>query len=322
MRSESVPGGASDRWLLVGEVVTADAALRGLVRAGHPPAAIITTDIARVQERSGMHQSYYGDLPAAGRALGIPVIVIEDLSASIATVREFEPRLLWVIGWPYMVRQDVLDAVPCIGMHPTRLPRRRGGAPLNWAILDGERSSAVSLLRLRPGVDSGEVLGQRDFEIGADEYVGEVLQRVCSITEDLVAETAPRLVEGTADWSEQDERLATYTRRRRPDDGRIMWRDSAERIRNLVRAIARPFPGAFTCLDGRRLTIQRAEVPLGYRAPVKAEPGTILDCRPDGVLIATRDNALLVTDAELDDVPLTGEALQAALAPYAGGVLQ
>ena len=91
------------------------------------------------------------------------VHVVSDLNAEYEAISVVSPDYVFVIGWPYLVRDDVLSIAPCVGLHPTKLPYRRGGAPLNWAILDGEPTSAVSLIRLRKGVDDGEILAQRTF---------------------------------------------------------------------------------------------------------------------------------------------------------------
>jgi methionyl-tRNA formyltransferase len=310
------------RFVLVGEVRTAEAGLRGLLDAGHPPVAVLTTDVAAARAASGMSADYYGDLPACAAAAGIPVRVVADLEAEAGALRALDPDWVLVLGWPYLVRAAVLDVAPCIGMHPTRLPYRRGGAPLNWTILDGESSGAVTLLRLREGLDDGEILAQREFAIHPDDYVADVLARVLEITRALVAESVAALAAGSARWTPQRDELATYTRRRRPEDGRISWCDSAARIRNLVRAVSRPFPGAFTHADGRVLRVWRAELPRGYRAPLRAEPGTVLDGDERGILVSTRDNALLVTEAQPEgEAPLAGAALASRLAPLAGRLL-
>ena len=322
MSARTTNGRTPPRMLLVGEVRTAEHALRGLLSAGVTPTALVTTDIAAVQARSGMSRDYYTDLVALGEEHGVEARVIERLDDEVAWLRAQSPDYIWILGWPYIVRTPVLDVAPCIGMHPTRLPKRRGGAPLNWTILDDERSSAVSLIRLRPGLDDGELLAQGEFEIGPDEYVGDILQRVWCITERLVAQSARALADGRAQWRAQDDRDATYTRRRRPEDGRIRWDDSAQRIRNLVRATSEPFPGAWTMLDGAPLRIWRAAVPTGYRAPLKAAPGTLLETADDGVIIGTRDNALLIQAAQLGDAPpVGGSALADLLRPRLGATL-
>ena len=311
------------RSVLVGEVRTAEHALSGLLDAALPPALIVTTDVDAARRRSGMAPEYYANLVALGREYGIATRVVGDLSEASHCLAELAPEVIFVMGWPHLVRGDVLSLAPCIGMHPTRLPRRRGGAPLNWSILDGEPSSAVSLLRLRRGVDDGELLAQRDFPIGSQDYVAEALARVYEITRQLVAEAAVMLAAGRAHWVEQDHALATYTRRRRPEDGRVGWNDSATRIRNLVRATSRPFPGAFTGLDGRRLRIWRCDVPTGYRAPLKMAPGVVLAVGDRSVLVSTRDNALAITEGQLDDGPLLqGPTLADALRSAVGLTLR
>jgi methionyl-tRNA formyltransferase len=299
------------RLMLVGEVRVAEFALRGMIRAGHPPVAIVTTDVTAVRARSGMAASYYADLRAPACGCGAAVRIVSDLNAEPEAISAASPDYVFVIGWPYLVRDDVLAIAPCVGLHPTKLPDRRGGAPLNWAILDGEASGAVSLIRLRKGVDNGELLAQRAFPIGPDDYIGDVVERVYTITEDVVADAVGDLAAGRARWTPQDDSAATYTRRRRPEDGRICWTDSATRIRNLVRATSHPFPGAFAYLDGSVFRVWRAEIPRGYRAPLAAPPGTIIDVTSAGVLVSTMDNALLVTEAQLTDSAgvLSGEAL-------------
>ncbi len=310
------------RIALVGEVRTAEFALRGMLRAGHRPCVLVTTDVDTVRARSGMAAGYYADLPGLGRAHDLPVVVIDEAAAMHDVLADYRTDYAIVLGWPYLVRAETLELVPCIGMHPSRLPARRGGAPLNWTILDGERSSAVSLLRLRQGLDDGEILAQRDFPIGDDEYVGDVLERALAITEDLVAESVSRLLAGSARWEPQEHALATYTRRRTPDDGRIDWSDSAVRIRNLIRATSHPFPGAFASLAERTLRVWRADLPVGYRAPLRAVPGTIVGATDAGILVSTRDNALLITEAQLDgEEPLRASALTGALAGSVGAVL-
>jgi methionyl-tRNA formyltransferase len=302
------------RVVLIGEVRTAQHVLRGLMRAGQAPVAMLTTDIDVVRGRSKMSPEYYCDLVTAGREHGIPVRVIQDLGAEADFLRAMAPDYMFVVGWPYIVREPILSIAPCIGMHPTRLPYRRGGAPLNWTILDGETAGAVSLIRLRAGLDDGEVLARKKFAIGADDYIHDILERVYQTTEDLVARSATALATGSVRWRPQDNSAATYTKRRTPEDGRIHWKDSAARIRNLIRATSRPFPGAFSMFEGHRLRVWRAEIPRGFRAPLASAPGAVLEVNETGVFVATADNALVLTEIQLDDTPLSKGADVAALA--------
>jgi len=299
------------RAVLVGEVRTAEHALRGLLQAGEPPVAIFTTDVNRAQRDSGMGPDYYCDLVAWGRDHAIEAHIMANLEDLSDRIRVLEPDLLWIMGWPYLVRHPILEVATCIGMHPTPLPRRRGGAPMNWTILDGETSSAVTLFRMGPGLDDGAILAQRPFAISEADYVADVAQSVYELTEELVGESVVLLRDRRARWSPQDHSKATYTRRRRPADGHIQWSDSSVRVRNLVRATSRPFPGAFSQLGDKVVRIWRAELPLGYRAPLRAAPGSIIEATNEGAMVSTGDNALMVTEVQFE-----GEA--AAISREAG----
>lgn len=306
------------RTVLVGEVKTAEYALRGLVRANCAPELILTTDVDRVHAKSGMSYDYYARLGDASQDEGIPIQVIRELDDAVAELIEAAADYIFVMGWPYLVSGRILDIAPCIGMHPTRLPERRGGAPLNWLLIDGEQAGAVTLFRLRSGLDDGEIAAQAEFPIGQDDYVGDVLDVVYGWTEQLVLQVACALPRGHQEWHPQDSSRATYTRRRTPSDGQISWRDSAVRIRNAIRAQSHPFPGAFSRLERWTVKIWRAEVPLGVRAPLRARPGEILTVDELGVLVATSDNALLISDLEVIDENGHSELSSEALAPYVG----
>lgn len=306
------------RSVLVGEVKTAEYALNGFLQAGLPPQALVTTSF-EVRRFSGMEPDYYCDLVGLGEAHGIPVIVTDDLTSHAADLEQLRPQCIWIMGWPYLVRPPVLAVGRCIGMHPTPLPRRRGGAPMNWTLLDGEPSSAVTLFGMRAGVDDGEILAQEAFEVGLDDYVGDLAAKIYLLTEKLVRRSAVALAEDNAVWTPQDGSRATYTRRRTPADGRINWSDSSVRIRNLIRATSHPFPGAFTKLDGATVRVWRAEVPLGYRAPLKAAPGTIVELHDNGLLVSTRDNALLITEMQIENDEVVRSSLLAQrFARYVG----
>lgn len=174
---------------------------------------------------------------------------------------------------------------------------------MNWTIIDGETSSAVTLFRMGPGIDDGDILAQRAFGISEADYVADVAGSVYVLTEELVSESVVELRDQRARWSPQDHSKATYTRRRRPADGHIEWGDSSVRVRNLVKATSRPFPGAFSKLGDEVVRIWRAELPLGYRAPLRAAPGTIIEATDLGVMVSTGDNALLVTEVQFKGEP-------------------
>lgn len=288
------------RAVLIGVVKSAETALQGLIDAHADVVGIFTQDIDKVLETSGMERGYYVDLRPYADKLGCLLRVVDDINDHFNELERLSPDVIYVVGWPQIVREKILNLAICIGMHPSRLPERRGGAPLNWQILDGESQGAVTLFRLGEGLDSGDILIQREYEIGPHEYIEAVMNRVNKLTYELVKETYPVLAQGNDKWLPQDDTLATYTRRRKPSDGKINWADSSLRIYNLIRAVSHPFPGAFAYLDDGKLKIWRASLLQGYRAPVKAVPGQVIGLVDEGIIVSTLDNAILLTEFELE----------------------
>jgi methionyl-tRNA formyltransferase len=288
------------RTVLVGVVKTAEAALRGLIDAHAKIVGIFTQEMDKVLETSGMERVYYINLKHYADKLGCPLKIVDNINDDFNELERLSPDVIYIVGWPQIIRGKVLNLATCIGMHPSRLPERRGGAPLNWQILDGEKQGAVTLFRLEEGLDSGDILIQREYEIGPHEYIDAIMQRVNKLTYELVKETYPLLPQGRVKWLPQDHTSATYARRRKPSDGKINWADSSRRTYNLIRAVSHPFPGAFAYLDGQEIRIWRAELVQGYRAPIQAVPGQVVDLNNKGILVSTLDNAILLTEIELE----------------------
>jgi methionyl-tRNA formyltransferase len=288
------------RVVFVGVVLSARPAFEALVDQGADIVGLFTADIDAAVAASSMGRSYYADLRPLADEKGIPVHLVEDINDHIDTIRALAPDIIYVVGWPQIVRASLLELAPCIGMHPSKLPERRGGAPLNWQLLDGETESAVSLIRFTEGIDDGDVLEQAPFGIPADAYIEDVIETVCAVTYDAVAKSFPRLADGTAAWVQQDHSASTCLRRRTPEDGIIPWRDSARRIFNLVRAVSHPFPGAWTLFKERKVTIWRANIPTGYKPRLKAPPGKVIDRLDGAIVVSCRDFCVAISELQFE----------------------
>ena len=142
----------------------------------------------------------------------------------------------------------------------SRWAERRGGAPLNWAIIDGLKQSGISLFYLDDGIDTGDVIAQMPFEIGADDTVKDLLDKIVVIAPDLIADHIDGILECSGPRSKQDDSLATYTSRRTPADGEIDWSLPNDVIYNFVRALAPPYPCAFSTLGGRKIVVPAASM--------------------------------------------------------------
>jgi methionyl-tRNA formyltransferase len=193
--------------------------------------------------------------------------------------RDRSPDLIWITDYRYLVPEDLLAVAPAgaVNLHPSLLPRYRGRAPLNWAILSGESTLGLTAHFVNAEVDAGDVIVQREYQLNPDEDVGDALNKLYPLYADVTSEVLGYFARGVIPRVPQDSRNATVFPARQPEDGLISWSASAVGVRDLVRAVARPYPGAFTSVDGRRLTVWRARL-AGEEAG--AVPGTILAAAP------------------------------------------
>lgn len=203
-------------------------------------------------------------LRAAGRGARLP-----------AFVASHEPTLLWITDYRYLLPAELLALAPrgAVNLHPSLLPAYRGRAPLNWAILHGERELGLTAHFVDAGMDSGDVIEQRRFELRDDQDVGDALEILYPLYAELTRDVLARFEHGRVRRRPQDASRASAFPRRRPEDGAIDWTRDARSIHDLVRAVARPYPGAFCEHAGRRLHVWKSQV---LDEPAGAAPGTLL----------------------------------------------
>lgn len=212
------------------------------------------------------------------RERGIPVSTAEPEDGEVERlIRDLDPDLIFSFYYRKMIPERVLALAPlgAYNMHGSLLPRYRGRAPLNWAIVHGESETGVTLHVMVREADAGDIVDQERVSIGPEETAGEVAMRIPSAAVKLLLRRIDELKAGRAPRRPQDTTQASTFGRRRPEDGRIDWRRSAPEIFNLVRAVAPPFPGAFTSLSDRKLMIWRVRV-----APGAGRPGEVLSLSP------------------------------------------
>jgi methionyl-tRNA formyltransferase len=174
-------------------------------------------------------------------------------------IAALKPDFLFSFYYRHMLKQPLLD-IPRLGalnMHGSLLPKYRGRAPVNWAVINGERDTGATLHYMVEKPDAGDIVDQEAIPIFPDDTAVDVFRRVTIAAEATLGRNLQRLIDGTALRLAQNHSLATYFGGRRPEDGRIDWAKPAEAIHNLVRGVAPPYPGAFTCLAGRPARVLR-----------------------------------------------------------------
>jgi methionyl-tRNA formyltransferase len=196
---------------------------------------------------------------------GCELVTFESSVSSESYLELFDrwqPELLLVLGWYHLIPPEVLvyPSLGCLGIHASLLPKYRGMAPINWAIINGERETGISLFYLDRGVDTGDIVAQSVIEISDEDDCATVYEKVTLKSIELLSRFLPMIAEGTAPRTVQDETTASQFPRRRPEDGEIDWQLPADQIYNFIRAQTRPYPGAFTFIDGRKLIIWKTRV--------------------------------------------------------------
>lgn len=173
-------------------------------------------------------------------------------------VTALTPRLVVVVGWYHLLPKAMREISPAIGLHASLLPDYSGGAPLVWAMINGEAETGISLFQLAEGVDSGPIYGQESVRILSEDTIATLYGRIEQRGLALLRNHLPRIARSEAVPWVQDESKRRVFPQRSPSDGRIVWEHGADYLDRFIRAQTRPYPGAFTTLGGDRLTIWAA----------------------------------------------------------------
>lgn len=209
-----------------------------------------------------------------------PWICVESINSrkAIDAITEHDIDVLLVTGWPELLHEDALNApnVGCVGRHLSLLPKRRGRAPVAWALIHGLDETGVTFFWLDKGVDSGPIVKQGVVEIDPTDHAEDLHEKCTQKSIELLdEEILPRFREGDTSGEPQNHDEATYTHPRRPDMGIIDWADSAWDVHNFVRGQSHPYPGAFTYQEMDKVTAWRSRV--AHETVTRAAPGTILE---------------------------------------------
>lgn len=198
--------------------------------------------------------------------LGLPIIQPQKLREpeAMAQLQAWNPDLIIVAAFGQILKKDVLDLprFGCVNVHASLLPRWRGAAPINAAILAGDEETGVTIMQMDVGLDTGPMLAKRSIRLNPDDTAGSVFQALSTLGADLLIETLPDYMEGKIIPQPQPEDGATYAPMLKKEDGRLDFSKPAAELERRVRAM-NPWPGAFMELDGAILKVHRARVAEG-----------------------------------------------------------
>ena len=215
---------------------------------------------------------------------------------------EIRPDLALVVGCRILIPKEIyqLPLLGTLAVHDSLLPEYRGFAPLNWALIGGERETGVTLFRLDERMDGGDIVGQERVAIGVRETAPHLYERICEATVSLVLEACDRIAQNTAKYVRQDYDAGSFTCSRTPTDGMIDWTLPTREIDNQVRALTYPYPGAFTFYKNEKLTIWKAEPADLHRRYSGRIPGRVVTIsKADGYVdVLTGDGILRLLDVQ------------------------
>jgi methionyl-tRNA formyltransferase len=215
---------------------------------------------------------------------------------AVAELEALDPDLIVVVAYGQILPQSVLD-IPthgCINVHASLLPKYRGAAPINKAIIDGATETGITTMYMDAGLDTGDMLVKKSLAIGTDETAGEVHDRLARLGRKAMEETLRQLCAGTLQREAQDDAQSSYAPMLKKEDGRIDWQRPAAAVHNQVRGLD-PWPGAYTHLDGELLKLAGTTPEQNGTAP----PGTVIAAKPDGVRVACGSGTLLIRELQL-----------------------
>lgn len=209
----------------------------------------------------GVTNVLHADVSIFANAQNIPVKFMKQTMNEpglLDTVSKWQPDAFLVSGWYHIIPKAWRQLAPAYGMHASLLPDYSGGAPLVWAMINGETSTGITLFQMDDGIDSGPIAGQKKEAIYPNDTIASLYNRIEMQGVELLQETLPDIARGALKLKPQDHSKRRIMPQRGPEDGLIDWSDDAKQIERFVRAQTRPYPGAFSMLKNKPLHIWQA----------------------------------------------------------------
>ncbi len=290
-----------------------------LLNAGHEVRAAVTQP-DRPKGRG--HGVQFSPVKDAALKAGVPVLqpqVLRNNKEAREALRSYGADIFVSASYGLLLTQKILEIPPlgCVNVHASLLPKYRGASPIHRALLNGDDVTGITIMYMARGLDTGDIILQRELAIGADERFPSLYERMAALGGECITEALAQIENGTAKRTPQDDAASSYTSMINKEDGHINWESPPQRIVNLTCAFD-PWPGPYSALNGQTLKIWKCEPAEGGGAlPGTVEhgntggalPGTVLSVDPArGFTVQTGGGALLITEVQ----PTGGKRMKAA----------
>lgn len=286
------------RFTFIGGTYRGFQMLKAIIKEGYIPESIIV-----LKEDNHEEMKYSPDIIDVACKNDIPHQCKKKLTTDdynyLATLKL---DFIFVCGWRSIIDFKINSSLTfgMIAAHDSILPKYRGFAPINWAIINGELNTGVTLFRINNAeVDSGDIISQETVKIEPNDYAIDVFKKITEKTSELYLRFIEDYKSNTVELIPQDEFEATYTIKRTPEDGKINWNLSSERIYNLIRALSHPYPGAFCEYNGKAFHIRKAQIgENNYRKYVQTIPGRVIKSSSKGIEVSCGKGSILIMELE------------------------
>jgi len=265
--------------------------LEALVEAGHE-VVLAVTQPDKPKGRGGKMQ--FTPVKETAMKYDIPVFQPKKVREPecIEELRKYNADIMVVVAFGQILPKEILEMTPygCINVHASLLPKYRGAAPIQWAVIDGEEVSGVTTMQMNEGLDTGDMIMKTEIVLDKKETGGSLFDKLAAAGAKLCVETLEALENKTASWEPQGETTTSYARMLDKEIGNIKWEKTAVQIERLIRGL-NPWPSAYTDWNGKVMKIWEADV---VEKNVEAAPGTIVKVEKDGFYVQTGEGQIKV----------------------------
>lgn len=271
--------------------------LEAIIEAGHE-VVLAVTQPDKPKGRSASLQ--FPPVKECAIAHNIPVfqpVKIRE-QKNIDELKKYDPDIIIVVAFGQIVSKEILDMprYGCVNVHASLLPKYRGAAPIQWAVINGDEMTGVTTQRMDVGVDTGDIIETAQLRIAEDETGGSLFDKLAMVGARLCVSTMEKIEKGEATYTPQKEEEATHTRKIEKELGNVDWSKPAKEIECLIRGL-NPWPSAYTHLNGKNLKLWQAGV-VDENSVLK--PGTIVKVTKNEILVQTGAGMLSLLEVQLE----------------------
>lgn len=271
--------------------------LEEIIKAGHEVVLVVSQPDKAVGRSKALK---YTPVKACALAHGLEVYQPEKIrdASCVAYLRGYEPDIIIVEAFGQIVSKEILDMprYGCVNVHASLLPKYRGAAPIQWAVINGDAVTGVTTQRMNEGIDTGDMIMKEEVVIREDETGGSLFDHLSEVGAKLCVKTMAAIEDGTAVYTPQDDTCATHTSKISKELGSIDWTKDAKSIECLIRGLD-PWPSAYTRLGDKTLKIWKAKV---LPENSGAAPGCITKVEKAGIKVQTGDGMLQLLEIQLE----------------------